>query len=466
MSKQLHWEEGQSLEQHHLQRFQKAVFDLIPAERKLSWTFPYGVIDSKLNAEKLKDGVVEFDRLRAVMPGSGVEVNFPEDAILPSLTLKFAKEQTRLGVFLVVPSWTPNQPNVVRDTDKASEIAVARYQSYSEPDCRDENTGFFPKAIHFRKINARLTVDPESMPGAESLEVLRVLLDRSKEPSMPMDDPIFAPPCLMTQGAPQLRRLLEGLNNDVHNARKNLGERIKGSHFDYDNVYPHQYENILRLRTLNRFCNRVTPLLRASAAGSGVSPFDIYIELCDIVGELSALQLDLDDHAVEAYEHADSYPTFHELVRRIGALLVGGEEEKPMFVEFRPDHAWVTADLVESHFQARHFYLCVISEEPPETVAGIVENSSWFKLAARSLIDGGILVSGLRLRRVTGVVPGLDRSGHRHYFLVERERSDPGLWEAVRSECRLSLLNIEPQGILGAAQFMLYMTLPPQRRQV
>src|SRR3978361_425627 len=89
MSVQIHWHEGLFLQPHHFQRFQKNVFDLASHERALNWSYPYGLIDGRLVQDDLENMRIRFDRLRAIMP-SGLEVDFPRNADVPSIDIKQA----------------------------------------------------------------------------------------------------------------------------------------------------------------------------------------------------------------------------------------------------------------------------------------------------------------------------------------------------------------------------------------
>src|SRR5437899_1377342 len=114
MSAQIHWHEGLFLQPQHLQRFQKTQVDNLSAERRLSWAYPYGVIEARLNTDELENMRLRFDRLRAIMP-SGVEVNYPAEAELPSIDIKqvFATSGGTLNVSLGVPLWFDSRANAV-----------------------------------------------------------------------------------------------------------------------------------------------------------------------------------------------------------------------------------------------------------------------------------------------------------------------------------------------------------------
>src|SRR4051794_3382275 len=114
MSGPVHWHEGLFLQPHHLQTMQHHLLERYNAERKLSFIFPYGVIDMKMSADALENMLVRFDRLRVIMP-SGLEVSFPDNADLPSLDIKqaFEASSNAFTVSLAVPLWYATRANAV-----------------------------------------------------------------------------------------------------------------------------------------------------------------------------------------------------------------------------------------------------------------------------------------------------------------------------------------------------------------
>src|SRR5258708_20468522 len=101
MSMKIHWQEGLFLQPHHLQRMQKSVEDEIASERRLSWPYPFGLIEARLSRDELENKRVRFDKLRAIMP-SGLEGNYPAGARLPWLDISqaFSKWTTTFTFFL------------------------------------------------------------------------------------------------------------------------------------------------------------------------------------------------------------------------------------------------------------------------------------------------------------------------------------------------------------------------------
>src|SRR5258705_9094323 len=129
MAVQIHWQEGLFLQPHHLQRMQKGLADVVSEERRLGWPYPYGLIEARLSRDELENMRVRFDKLRAIMP-SGLEVNFPENAELPSLDIKqaFSKGSGTFRVFLGVPLWQDAPANTVNYGAQADKPANVLFQ--------------------------------------------------------------------------------------------------------------------------------------------------------------------------------------------------------------------------------------------------------------------------------------------------------------------------------------------------
>src|SRR6185295_4706473 len=114
MSEHVHWHEGLFLQPHHLQALQRQMQHLVASERRVRSAYPYGVVEARLSPDALENMLVQFDRLRVIMP-SGLEVNIPENADLPALDIKqaFAAGSGGFRVSLGVPLWYGSRANAV-----------------------------------------------------------------------------------------------------------------------------------------------------------------------------------------------------------------------------------------------------------------------------------------------------------------------------------------------------------------
>ena len=106
---EIHWSEGLFLQPHHLQSMQRQILEKFTREHRLRWSYPYGIIETKVSDDQLENMRVSFDRLRVIMP-SGLEVSIPDNATLPSLDIKeaFASSGAPITVSLGVPLWSPS----------------------------------------------------------------------------------------------------------------------------------------------------------------------------------------------------------------------------------------------------------------------------------------------------------------------------------------------------------------------
>jgi len=175
---QVHWHEGLFLQPHHLQAMQHLALDGTGSERRLAWLYPYGLIEAKLSPDALENMLIRFDRLRLIMP-SGLEVNFPDNADLPSLDISqpFAASSSSFNINLAVPLWYPNRANSIEpggEKTASSDHRVKRLYRVMETQRPDENTGENPQPMMLRRINARLILDDDDHTDLEVLPLLRI----------------------------------------------------------------------------------------------------------------------------------------------------------------------------------------------------------------------------------------------------------------------------------------------------
>src|ERR1700674_1637607 len=315
---QVHWHEGLFLLPHHLQRIQRSLNESASAERRLSWAYPYGVIDARLSNDDLENMWVRFDRLHAIMP-SGQEVLFPQDAELPAMDIKQAFESRgRFVVYLGVPLWFSAHANCVNTGQTVDPRAKILYR-ISEAEVPDENTGENVKTVLQRRVNARLLLDNEDRSDLEVIPLLRVTRAAGEEGGLPRRDPEFVGPCFVLNGSATLREVVRDLSSQVLGSRQELVVQITRGGFSIDTMRGIQFEQVMRLRTLNRFGARLEALVEQT----NLAPFDIYLELRELLGELAALHPDRGPYDSAPYQHDNPYPCFGELSSKIREFLKG-----------------------------------------------------------------------------------------------------------------------------------------------
>ncbi len=427
MSLQIHWEEGLFLQPHHLQRMQKSLFDLAGRERGLTWSYPYGIVHAQLSADDLRAFRVQFTRLRAVMP-SGLEVNFPDNAELPTIDIKqaFAASTGGFTVFLAVPLWFDSRANTLNG--QGGDARAKLIYRVREVECADENTGENLKPLMVRQLNARILLEGEDRSNLEVLPLFRVTRSTSEENSAPKIDPDFVAPALILNASSVLREIVRDLSSQIEASRKELVVQVARGGFSIETMRGIQFEQIMRLRTLNKFAARLPSLVAANS----LPPFLFYLELRELYSELSALYPDKDDFDVLPYNHDNPVLCFRELSHKIRAYVRGSVAPSFMKVPFVHDGQFLSATLTEEHVtKPNDYFLGIKSREDPRAVAEFVEDADKFKLMPRSL--GTRAIWGVRLKEERIVPLELPAANDLHYFRLLRAESQR-VWDLLKTE--------------------------------
>jgi type VI secretion system protein ImpJ len=249
-----------------------------------------------------------------------------------------------------------------------------------------------------------------------------------------------------------LHRRLRDLVAQVQASRQELAVQVKRGGFSLETLRGAQFEQLLRLRTLNRFAARLGALLGAP----GIAPFDWYLELRDLHAELAALHPDRDDAATADYDHERLFPVLEQLDAKIRGLLRGAVAASFVKVDFAREAGMFGAAFTEEHFtQPVEYFLAVRSKLDPREVIRWVEDGDQFKFMPRSMatraVRGVVLkeerIPPLQLPAQTGLT----------YFRVNRTES-ARVWTQIQLE--KSAVVRWPGADASDFECTLYMTLP------
>ena len=454
MAAPIHWHEGLFLLPHHLQRLQKSCLDGRGDERRLTWSYPYGVIEARLSNDELENKRLRFDKLRVVMPG-GLEINFPENAELPSLDIKQALATSgSVYVFLGVPLWFDRRKNVVPPGEEADSRVKVLYRT-AEVEVADENTGEDPKPMIVRRINARLMLENEDPSDLEVIPLLRIVRGVGDNVGVPRQDPEYVPPCLVLTGSPVLRELVRDLASQVAASRKELVVQLTRGGFNLEtaNLRGLQFEQLMRLRTLNKFAARLPSLAEAA----NIPPFFMYLELRELLGELTAMFPDRDEFEVAPYDHDNPYLPFSELSSKIRSFLRGAVAPSFMKVAFVNIDNWLTAKLEPKHLSGpNEYFLGIKTAQDPRALARLAENADEFKLMPNSLRNRAI--RGVMLKEERFPPLELPAQAGLYYFRLLRNESARS-WAQIQTEA--SAVVVWPEQAQTDYDVSLYMTVPP-----
>jgi len=435
---QIHWHEGLFLQPHHLQRLQKQIVDQFAFERSIAYPYRYGVIEAKLSHDDLQNHRIRFQKLQLVMPG-GTLVSYPENAVLPSLDIRdaFAMNPKGFMVYLGLPHWFDSRANTIE-----GEIAVgARIKQLyrvpaQTPEIRDENTGENPQAMQFRYLNAMLLLDSDDDSDIEKIPLMRIVHDVSREEPFPRQDLNYVHPCLKLSASPVLREIVRDISSQVEAVREQLANIVaRGG--DLHTVSRIQLEQMLRLRSLNRFVARVPALLAAGGGNAEVSTFEVYQELQSTLAELMALFPDRSEFSLIPYDHDNPLPAFLGTVTR--SRNYWHRAVKPEFweVKFEPggESGVRTAKLEAKHFnEPNAWFLGIKTSLEPATLVDLVEDTDQFKLMPRSFLQHAI--RGIVLKEERFPPLELPAESGRYYFRLNVTQSRR-VWEEAEREMEL-----------------------------
>jgi len=457
---QIHWEEGLFLQPHHLQSMQRSILEGLAGERRLAWSYPYGLIEARLSRDALENMLIQFDKLRVIMP-SGLDVNVPDNADLPALNIKetFQASSGSFAIYLGIPLWQASRGNTIA-RGSGDEWRVKRLYRVAEVEKPDENTGENLQPLLIRRINARFLLDSDDHSDMEVLPLLRIGRGTGEESDLPRQDPDFIPACLVLRGSTVLRDLVRDLAQQVEATRQELVLQLTRGGFDIERMRGVQFEQMLRLRTLNRFSGRLPQLVQAP----GVTPFAMYLELRELLGELAALFPQRDQFEVAKYDHDNPAIPFNELTVKIRSLLRGAVAPSFLRVEFAREEEILVATLEEDHLtRPNEYFLGVKTKEDPTTVARLVENPDKFKLMPKSWVSRA--VRGVELKRAEYPPLTLPSEIGLLYFRLHLTRDDKDpMWQQLRKKKEMAIKWSRAEMESSDFQVALYMTVPEEEK--
>jgi type VI secretion system protein ImpJ len=444
MSMHVHWHEGLFLQPHHLQVMQRGLLERIRAERRLAWPFPYGVIECSVMRDQLENGLIVFEKLRIIMR-SGIEINYPEDAEIPVLPIheELARSTGAFSILLGVPEWKASRANASLPGQATNARAKILY-GLKEISSPDENTGENPQPLLVRNINARLMFEKE--PDMDALPLLRIQRAADRAKDQPRLDPSFVPPCLVLSASPTLQRLATELAAKVEGSRNDLAKQLARGGYSPEA----RMARTLKLRTLARFAGSLPALVAAPT----VTPFEVYLVLRELLGELAAIKPSVDDFNSAAYDHTNPLPGFEDLDRKI-RLLIPDDEGKFIQVPFNKNaHGNPQAALTDEHLtRTRDYFLGIRTRRSRTELATYLMQRSRFQVLPGSL--EGYAIDGVALREedVPGELPG---DGGTYFRLLMREYEG---WDTLKADKAVVLIWKNSEFDLADASFALYMTL-------
>jgi predicted component of type VI protein secretion system len=299
--------------------------------------------------------------------------------------------------------------------------------------------------------------EDEDMSDMEYIPLLRVTREVTGDGAgHPKADSRFVPPTLLISGSPVLMQMVRDLAGQTCAVRSELSTHLGSTPLDLKSLQGLQFEQLSRLRTINRFAARLPALLDESGASGNVPPFEVWLELKDFLSELTALYPAKGDFETLPYNHNDPWPPFNELVTKIRGYLGGVVKPRFRKVDFRLEDGLFVGDISPELFVgAIGYYLGIETTMDPTALSRMVVDTDKFKLMPASF--GPRAIRGVSLKEERHAPFELPARPRLYYFRLDPDGSRRN-WDAfVR----------EPQAIVhfehadhSNFRISLYVTVP------
>jgi type VI secretion system protein ImpJ len=303
------WHEGMYLGPHHFQVQSQCFEDLVHFSTSSLWFAPYGVINCKLDADALQNGMLSVVHARGLFP-DGMAFQMPDaDALPPVLNINglFSTTRESLLVYLAVPERRPEGPNCALDSESSQMDLRYQAEMLTLP---DENTGRDEKQIQIGRKNIRFALETQDNTGLVKLPVARVLRDGS---GRFIFDPSFIPPCLQISASERLLVIARTLVDILDEKSASLSRARRATAQGRAGYSSEEIASFWFVHTVNESLS----VLRHLSVSERGHPEQLYIEMSRLGGALCTFGLESHPESLPAYNHDDLEKCFGPLNQHI-----------------------------------------------------------------------------------------------------------------------------------------------------
>jgi len=430
----VHWHEGMFLRPQHFQAAQRHTHHVMSVSSKFDVHYNWGLRSIDIDADALANFRFVARSLEARFR-DGTIVCLPGDGVLPALDLKnaFGRENA-LTIYLAIPVLQLNRANV--GTTSAAQSNGHRF-SLDVKELEDENTGANPLPVQLRLPNVKLLTSADDHAGYEVLPIARIRRSDMAE-AVPELDTSYIPPVLACDAwKPLEQQVLQPIYDRIGKKLELLSGQIVSRNITFDSGGQGDRLLLEQLRSMNEAYAPLGTLLFAQ----GVHPFDAYLELCRIVGNLAIFSAQRRAGELPRYEHDDLATCFYRVKQQIDALLdivVEPEYKERPFIgaglrmQVALESAWLEA--------GRQLYVGVQGGFPPEELERLLTSGLDMKIGSSDRVDEIFRLgqAGLKFTYASHPPRSLPARPGLAYFRIDRQ-SQADEWDAVERSLSLAI---------------------------
>ncbi|WP_447474170.1 type VI secretion system baseplate subunit TssK [Vibrio harveyi] len=290
------WCEGMFLRPQHFQQSERAIEHEFKGLNRFQQPYNWGVYQVRINPNSLKEGVVEIEKLEAILPDMTLIELQNVNEVLPPLLVEKGTQNTLVKV--VVASSSLKEKTIA----DVSEGVVSRYV-LNDLDVIDVQTGQDEERIQVASLNVSLKVSNDNLSGFVELPILKIK-EVTAEGAILLDEE-YTPPHLNVLKDQAMLACLKNVTGmtkiraDVVSQRLVQGKAASASAVDF-----------IMLQMLNRY----ETILRHLGQLEQVHPLEFVTLLRGYVGELSTFSSkNKRAPLLIDYEHSNLTSTISEL---------------------------------------------------------------------------------------------------------------------------------------------------------
>jgi type VI secretion system protein ImpJ len=447
---EVHWSEGMFLRPQHFQMFSRQLGGMVADVWRRTQPFLWGFSDLEIDKDALETFSFSLRRCEAVLR-DGTWLQYPTNLRLHPRDFKEALNASdgRLPVYLAVPLLREAEANTLGPEGVGG--PDLRY-SVEAVEATDENLGGPARPIEIRKLNGRILLGDESREGYETLP-LGLLQRAGYGANAPMLAADFIPPLLNIAVWPELVKLGESVLHRVEAKHRYLRAEVAEGRIVLDTEGTGGWQPVFKLQIVGSFLH----VLRQLTGSPGIHPFQLYLELTRLAGELSIFEDDGSDAVgVPLYDHDRLGECFHGLAYILERLLERILSGRFIRVEFRVEGDLLVARL-RDEWLAREavVYLCIESDLSDRDLLTRIRTVKIGTSTDLPLLEQRRLF-GLDIDLLKRTPGGLPARENLHYFSIAKEGP---YWDGVARSREMAISG----GIDPRLRFSLFIIVKPER---
>ena len=294
------WSEGMFLNPQHFQQQERYIEALVEAKFSASGAYRWGIRDLEIDQQLLGLGKISIIKGRGVFP-DGTPFEFPA-VDEPPAVIELADNAQNEIIHLCLPVRRAGARDIASSSNSQS---LARFVS-QEQEIRDVSSDSSETIkIDVGRLNLKLIAESEDISGYISVGVMRVA--EVREDKKIILDETYIPGCLDCAASPRLA----GYFTEIISLLHSRGEAIAGRLADANRGGTAEVADYMLLQLINR----LEPVFRHMAHIEGIHPLDMYLQLVQMVGELSTFVSGSKRSPIfPGYKHDDLNATFDPVI--------------------------------------------------------------------------------------------------------------------------------------------------------